>query len=51
MFNFNTDLADERHEIFKKANKIEQNVQNVILVFGENLVRKNVTKKDVIRKK
>ena len=29
MYNFRTDLADERREIFKKANKIENEIEGL----------------------
>ena len=39
MFNFNTDMADERRDIFKKANNLEEipGVETEILDEGDNI--------------
>ena len=40
MYNFRTDLADERRDIFKKANKIENEIDGIETteqVYSENL--------------
>ena len=29
MFNFRTDLADERRDLYKKANKLDDNIEGI----------------------
>ena len=54
MFNFNTDLADERRDIYKKANNIENEIpgietQEEIIDNNIKLSRVNITNEDGIK--
>ena len=47
MIDFRTDLADERRDIYKKANKLEDEVPGIETeqnVFGENVKTSRVKK-------
>ena len=47
MFNFRTDMADERHDIYKKANHLE-NIPGIETT--ENIINDNVVNNPVFQK-